>query len=116
MEPHGHAESTSLIRPYVLTGGRTRASADDIPVETLVRATADSDAGAGSGFERPKIIELCGSPTSVAEVAAHLAVPIGVARVLVSEMVAEGLLAKYQTASSGDVELIERLINGIRAL
>ena len=106
---------SSLVRPFIITGGRARSSSRDLPIETLVTATG-KPVGGGGTIEWRRIAEMCAKPTSVAEVAARVGVPIGVARVLVSDMVAAGLLETHQVASDADTEFIERLINGIRSL
>jgi signal recognition particle receptor subunit beta len=54
-------------------------------------------------------------PLSVAEVAAHRKLPLGVARVLVADLVADGQLAASfpGVAQAHDVAFIERLIAGV---
>ncbi|OWY60292.1 hypothetical protein B7486_69960, partial [cyanobacterium TDX16] len=80
------------IRPYAMTGGRTRGTTD-LPMEALVRATPQGvSAEPRLAMERKKIVTLCATPISVAEISAHLHVPIGVVRVLVGDMSDEGLL------------------------
>lgn len=106
---------SALVRPYVITGGRTRATAADLAVETVVSTAARTDAAA-LGFERGKIARLCAEPLSIAEISSHLDVPLGVSRVLVTDMVTEGLLDPHRRADGYDEQLIEALIEGIRAL
>jgi hypothetical protein len=109
------------IRPYALTGGRTRSS-HDLPIETIVRTSA-------RGFvqqprltlERKRIVTLCAVPQSIAEVSAHLKLALGVARVLVGDMTNEGLLDSHATPASTsgnrpDIKLLERVLNGLQAL
>lgn len=109
------------VRSYVLTGGRTRSNAD-LPLETLVKVTAHgTSASPRLALERKKIIALCNSPISVAEISAHLSIPLGVARVLTGDMVEEGLLTSFkpQYAESGerpDLKLLERVLDGLQAL
>ena len=118
--PEGpEAGLSDRIRPYALTGGRTR-SATDLPLETLVQRTP---AGAGAlarlTLERKKIVELCGRPLSIAEISAHVGVHLGVARVLVGDMQAEGLLDVYRPRPVGDrpdIKLLERVLDGLQAL
>ena len=74
-----------------MTGGRTRSAGAEIPLEALVIVTQRSGPAPGLAWEHRAIAELCASPMSVAEVSAHLKVPLGVARVLVGDMAAEGL-------------------------
>jgi hypothetical protein len=59
---------------------------------------------------------LCAEPLSIAEISSHLDVPLGVSRVLVTDMVFEGLLDSHDRADAYDVGFIEALIEGIRAL
>ena len=68
--------------------------------------------------EARRIVELCQSPLSVAEVAARLLLPLGVARVLVGDLVAANAVTVEVGAqdAANDVALLERLLDGIRAL
>jgi hypothetical protein len=66
------------------------------------------------------ILGLCARPRSVAELAAHLSVPLGVAKVLVADLVAEGLVTVQATLTEESTvderrELIERVLSGLRA-
>lgn len=107
------------VRPYALTGGRTR-SATDLPLETLVRRTVVGISSVGRlTFERRRIIDLCDQPVSIAELSAHLDVHLGVARVLVGDMTAEGYLDVYRPRPVGDrpdIKLLERVLDGLQAL
>ena len=107
------------IRPYALTGGRTR-SADDLPLETLVaRTSAGSAALARNVLERHRILELCARPLSIAEISAYVGVHLGVARVLVGDMKGEGLLDVPRPRAGGDrpdIKLLERVLDGLQAL
>ena len=104
-----------------MTGGRTRSSGAEIPLEALVIMTDEGRQRAmGLAWEQRAIAELCASPMSVAEVSAHLKVPLGVARVLVGDMAAEGLVEMSGASGSeqapNDLNLLERVLNGLRAL
>jgi hypothetical protein len=109
------------VRSYVLTGGRTRSDVD-LPIETLVKVTGHGVSAAPRlALERKRIVSLCGSAISIAEVSAHLSVPLGVARVLVGDMCEEGLLTDYKpqhstTGERPDLKLLERVLDGIQAL
>jgi hypothetical protein len=56
----------------------------------------------------------------VAEVAALLSVPLGVARVLLGDMAGLGVVTVHQNASSAgntpDLALMERVLSGLRRL
>ena len=109
-------DSAPVVRPYFITRGRTRASID-YPIETLVVTTEQGELSAGRlSFERARLVDVCTTARSIAEIAWMLSVPLGVARVLVSDLADEGLLKVYEPGSRDDTALIRRLIDGIRAL
>lgn len=114
-ELHHHDE----VRPYLLTRGRTQAQGARVAMETVVLSTGaplvrGPDA---AGLERARIVRLADRPCSTAEVAARLHLPLQVALVLVTDLVAEGLLdATAVGAQSDDVLFLERLIAGVAAL
>jgi hypothetical protein len=117
-----HDDSPVLrVRSYVLTGGRTRSNAD-LPLETLVKVSPQGVSAAPRlALERKQIVALCTTPISIAEVSAHLSIPLGVARVLVGDMAEEGFLTSYkpQHATTGerpDLKLLERVLDGLQAL
>jgi hypothetical protein len=107
---------SAIVRPYVLTRGRTRP-AFELSVETLVSAVPH---GARTGLtgEHHAVLGLCGEPCSVAELAAHVGVPLGVARVLVGDLAAAGAVAVHRGpgASGPDLALMERVLSGLRKL
>jgi hypothetical protein len=109
-----------VVPAYALTRGRTRSIGRDLPLETLVTATDPAQhRSAGLQSERRLIVEMCTGPMSVVEIAAHLQIPIGVARVLVSDLASSGFLTVHLPQQLGDerpnVEILERLLDGLRA-
>src|SRR5947207_2474948 len=109
-----------VVRPYVLTRGRTTSSLGTFELHAPVLALVATELlGRNATPEDRKIIELCQTPTSVAELAARLGTPVGVVRVLVGDLV-EAHLATVRDvenrAEHRDVRLLERLLEGIRAL
>ncbi len=111
--------SARVVRPYVLTQGRTRAPDATFALEAQVRAVVAADRVDRSATpEARRIVEVCQTPRSIAELAAYLALPLGVTRVLVGDLVSVGLVAVDVGApgASQDVALLERLLDGIRAL
>ncbi|GAB3268180.1 DUF742 domain-containing protein [Kineosporia babensis] len=103
-----------VIRPFLLTGGRTRPVQEGLRVETLVHARPRS-ATAVLRFEHQQIVQLCREPTSLAEISAALRVPFGVARVLVSDLVADGSVVVTEREELS-IQLIERIRDRVRAL
>lgn len=115
-EPHIETAgaSPSVVRPYFLTKGRVRSAGGDLPIEAMVAQTGRDLAGIG--YDSRQIYELCDEAISIAEIAAHMHIPLGVARVLVADLAASGHLEISKTATEADAELVQRLINGIRSL
>jgi len=111
----------ALVRPYAVTGGRTRPSAD-IALEALLESTvAGRESAPVLSPHRRSIVSLCdGRPQSLAEIAALLRQPVGVARVLVADMAADGLLTLSDPTLLDDgtvgTHVLERVLGGLRRL
>ncbi|MFJ2111299.1 MULTISPECIES: DUF742 domain-containing protein [unclassified Streptomyces] len=115
------------VRPYSLTGGRTRFG-HVLLVETFVAALEPGDErkeltdGGGASRVMPEmraIVELCRRMRTVAEVSALLKMPLGVVRVLLSDLADQGRIRVYETGhASGrpDNALLERVLSGLRRL
>jgi Protein of unknown function (DUF742) len=110
----------SAVRPYTWTRGRTR-SGFDLAIETLVSTSRRGREQMNVlQVEHRAVAELCEQARSVAEVAALLSLPLGVARVLLGDMAGLGIVTVHQTASSAgnvpDLALMERVLSGLRRL
>lgn len=101
------------VRPYVLTGGRTRASRE-LPVEALV-STSVLLAPPAATVEQRQVLALCTQPRSLAEVAALVRVPLGVAQVLVGDLADAGSVSVHAAVPT-DVDLMRRVLAGLRRL
>ncbi|MFD7428521.1 DUF742 domain-containing protein [Streptomyces sp. NPDC059818] len=120
-EPDVPAAHNPLVRPYAMTGGRTRPRYQ-LAIEALVSTTADPSRLQGQLPEHQRICRLCIEIKSVAEISALLSIPLGVARILVADLAEAGLVAIHQPGgeeSAGgqpDVTLLERVLSGLRKL
>ncbi|NUR08294.1 MAG: DUF742 domain-containing protein [Nocardioidaceae bacterium] len=116
--PDEPAATARFVRPYTITAGRTKAAVD-LPLEATLRLrphdpSTDEDLAAGA----LRVLDLC-DQRSVAEVSALASMPIGVVRVLLGDLVQQGLVRVQATiteSSSKDerIELIERTLRGLR--
>jgi hypothetical protein len=109
-----------VVRPYTWTGGRTRP-VQDLAVETLIFTSDEGrDVTAICSAEHAAIVELCAEVRSVAEVAALLGLPLGVARVLLADMIDTGLVNVHRNTlgldSAPDLSLLERVLAGLHRL
>jgi hypothetical protein len=111
----------NLVRPYTLTSGRTGTNVD-LPLEAPIQALRAGMAHQWpSDDPRGKIIELCLTSPSVAEISARLNLPLGVVRVLVGDLVLSGYLRVHRTLTERSTfderhELIGRTLRGLKAL
>ena len=110
----------TVVRPDMLTRGRTSSSLGVFALHSPILALITTDQlGPNATPEDRKIIELCQTPTSVAEVSARMSTPVGVLRVLVGDLVDARMVTVREVenrADHRDVRLLERLLEGIRAL
>lgn len=106
-----------LIRPYAITGGRT-GTETDIGLEAQIQAsTRARDLKNSYRWEAARLVALVDQPMALIEIAARLDVPIGVARVLVADLVDDGAVVVHvpQTSQSF-TSLLERVLDGVRSL
>ncbi|MEV6399784.1 DUF742 domain-containing protein [Streptomyces sp. NPDC051907] len=104
-----------LIRPYTVSGGRTRPTAA-LDLLSLVMATGNAPL-AQLGPEHSLALGLCDGPTSVAEISAHLRLPAVVTKVLLSDLVECGALtarAPRRNDTPTDRSLLEAVLDGLR--
>jgi hypothetical protein len=115
----------ALVRPYAVTRGRTRPKLEiaiEALVETTVRGRTAGNRPGGHGQEWQYIANLCdGRLQSLAEIAARMQLPLGVARVIIADMASDGMVAVYEPTSFEDndavgTELLERVLSGLRRL
>jgi len=106
-----------LIRPYAMTGGRTLAETE-ISLEAQIQATTRASQHLGAyRWEAAKVVELVQSPMALIEIAARLQIPIGVARVLVADLVNDGaVMLHIPEKSQSFASLLERVLDGVRNL
>ena len=111
-----------VVPVYAVTGGRTRANdGPDMLIEALVTTTQAGLFATDLQLEYRATVELAITPVSIVEIGASLGVPVGVARVLVSDLVNAKYLVVHlppvPTTEDGspDPDILERLLEGLRA-
>jgi len=111
--------STRLVRPYTVTGGRTQPRYK-LALEALVTASVYEPRDLSVlAPECQAILQFCLDWRSVAEISAVLRMPLGVARILVADMSADGLVRIHQRDDSEgrpDLNLLERVLSGLRKI
>ncbi|MBH5337106.1 DUF742 domain-containing protein [Streptomyces pactum] len=112
-------QTRPLVPAYMALGGRAEPGRNTLDSVSLLSAAVDR-VPPGLDPARHRIVELlCGGPLSLAEVAAHVRLPVGVVKVLVSDLIDEGRLrarAPVPRAEQLDAHLLERVLSGLRAI
>jgi Protein of unknown function (DUF742) len=112
-------EAGPVVRPYALTGGRTRPSGEKVDLMSLVSAAGESPADPMSiEPEQREVLRLCKRPTSVADLASDVDLPLGVVRILLADMRERGLVTIRQPTVSRltDPRILKEVADGLRRL
>jgi hypothetical protein len=108
-----------LIRPYTLTGGRTRTDKIGLDLLTLVVALTSVADAANLPPEYARIIRLAQQPLSVAEVAAYVELPLPVVKVLLGDLIEQQhVIFRSATPLTAhpDERILQAVLDGIRKL
>src|SRR5690349_11816814 len=84
-----------LVRPYAVTRGRTRVGTHDLQLITLIFTVEPAPLPgqlARLAPEHRQIVTICRRPTSVAEISASLKLPLSVVKILIGDLVEQGLV------------------------
>ncbi|HUX70033.1 DUF742 domain-containing protein [Cellulomonas sp. P24] len=115
------------VRPYAVTGGRVRSSRSaDLPLEALVEVMPGAVTSSGLTPEKRAILQHAAHTyISVAELSAMLHLPLGVVRIVVSDL-ADAKYIRVHTSTPVEVHtgqspalslsVLESVLNGISAL
>ena len=108
-----------VVRPYAMTRGRTRP-AQVLDVVALILAVQET-IPIGSGFEpeHGDLLAAARRPISIAELAAHLDLPLGVVRIFIDDLVSAGCVVVRPAPTTAELHsrrVLEAVIDGLRAI
>jgi hypothetical protein len=115
------SEAGPVARPYTLTGGRTRPRGEryfDL-IDIVVRSGKPAADVHSLSPEHGRILDLCRAPVTVADLASAIRLPLGVVRVVLDDLVHQGLIEVKVTAPRGrmnDMHVLRQVLDGLRAL
>ncbi|MER7838601.1 DUF742 domain-containing protein [Streptomyces sp. NPDC096040] len=118
-------EAGPLVRPYAVTGGRTKPGPTGVRFDLIALVTLDpgapgADGDTALGPEHRALIDLCRVETqSVAELAAGADLPVGVVRVLLGDLLELSCVTVSRPvppAQLPDERILREVIAGLRAL
>ena len=105
-----------FVRPFIMTGGRTRAERRDLRVETMLQASV-VDIPRDLPSEQEELLRACTEPKSVAEVANELQLVTGVVAVIAGDLIATGLLDVHHTDPVEiELDMLTKMIERVRAI
>lgn len=110
-----------LVRPFTLTGGRTRPSrADFTLITTVTAADPQPEAAARPQPEHTRILRLCAEPVAVAEIAARLDLPMSVIVIMLCDLLEAGRITVHPphhvTRTTPDLDLLQKVRDGLGRL
>lgn len=113
-------EDTALVRAYVITKGRELPDEEQLSLITLVTASPDhAQRPMRLSPEEQTLLEICSAGyLSVAEIAGHTRLPLGVVRILLASLTEGGYLISrppVEPARLADREILQEVLNGLRA-
>ena len=111
------ADPGPFLRPYAMTEGRTEPTGAELAIEDLVGVAGDPPPSLS--LEHRAIALACRGPMSVAELAARVDLPLGVTRVLVGDLAAQGVVTVHRSPShtgGPNVALLEQVLHGLQRL
>ncbi|GAA3923586.1 DUF742 domain-containing protein [Actinoplanes auranticolor] len=104
-----------LIRPYTVSNGRTEPTT---PMELLSMVIATGCHPHGQlGPDHAQVLGLCGTVTTVAEVAARLRLPAVVTKILLSDLVDWGAVdarSPDPMANASNPAVLETILNALQ--
>ena len=113
-------EAGPVVRPYTLTGGRSRPITGGLSLLTHVEALYAPEADlVGLQPEHRVILSITRTALSLAEIAARLDLPVGVVRVLVGDLLQASLVSTFDsdaTINPPNDDILQAVIDGLRAL
>jgi hypothetical protein len=117
------AEAGPVVRPYALTQGRTRHAGESFDLVATVTATQDAIADPGSlgslAPEHMSVLQLARAPTTVADIASDVDLPLGVVRIILADLRELGLVmirTPVVMAERVDKHTLREVLNGLRGL
>ena len=123
MSPRGERwfdqDAGPVVRLYALTRGRARPAAPVLDVVDVVVAAGSAMAhGPWLPPEHSRLLDMCGAPIAVADLASETGLPLGVVQILLSDLYLQGLLHVFRPATdqTRDEEVLKKVLDGLRSI
>ncbi|MGH3203069.1 MAG: DUF742 domain-containing protein [Streptosporangiaceae bacterium] len=113
------AEAGPVVRPYALTQGRTRHTGESFDLVATVTATRTFADPGSLAPEHISVLQLARIPTTVADIASDVDLPLGVVRIILADLRELGLVVintPVVMAERVDKHTLREVLNGLRGL
>lgn len=110
------APGHDVVRPFVMTGGRTRTDRRDLRLETVLHALVD-EPPRDLPSEQVELLRRCVEPISVAEAASTLGLVVGVVQIIAGDLIDQALIEVHQTDPVEiELDMLTKMIERVRAI
>jgi len=115
VSPHDSA-GHDLVRPFIMTAGRTRAERRDLRLETMLQSRVEQPPR-DLPSEQEELLRLCAVPQSIAEAASKLGLVVGVVQVIAGDLIARELIEVHHTDPVEiELDMLTKMIERVRAI
>ena len=113
-------EAGPVVRPYAVTKGRTAPAAGTSAglIDVIAATDAELPVGLRLSPEHRQILAHCGRPITVVDLASDIDLPVGVVRVLLSDLSQHGIVRVLATPRGPvtNERLLRDVLDGLHAL
>jgi len=112
------SDAGPVVRAYALTGGMTRPSGERIDLIDMVLTIRTASLNLSLSPEQVQVLARCQMPVPLVELVAGLNLPLGVVRILVSDLRDRGLviIRRSRPAGVSDLKILRDVAEGLRRL
>jgi hypothetical protein len=115
------AEAGPVVRPYTFTRGRTRPAGEPLDLIAVVVANRRARNAGPTKLdpEHFSVLRLCRRPTTVADLATDLDLPLGVVQVLLADLRERSLITVHNPippAQLPDPQILREVADALRRL
>ena len=111
-------EAGPVVRPYAVTKGRTESATAFGLIDVVMTTGERPSEQFRPGPEHRRILGVCRRPVPVVDLTSEIDLPLGVVRVLLSDLSADGMLriVSAQRQALPDLRLLRMVLDGLESL
>jgi hypothetical protein len=113
------SDAGPMVRPFAVTGGRARSACAEFDLLSYVVTNGTAPEPRRMQPEHRAILARATAPVSLAELASHVDLPVGVVRVLLGDLIEMAAVTVQEPTSHPDMtddNLLKAVIHALRTL